>query len=90
MSLVTVKKKYQIVIPEEVRGKIKVEVGDTLKVEEKNGVMVLTPVTVIDKSQTYFWTEEWQKGEKAAEEAKKKGQFRDFSNADEAAKWLRS
>ncbi|HJX31780.1 MAG TPA: AbrB/MazE/SpoVT family DNA-binding domain-containing protein [Thermodesulfobacteriota bacterium] len=90
MSLITVKKKYQIVIPEEVRKNIKVEIGDTLEVEEKNGVMILKPVTVIDKAQTYFWTEEWQKGEKAAEEAKKKGRFRDFNNADEAARWLKS
>ena len=90
MSLITVKKKYQIVIPEEVRKKIKVEIGDTLDVEEENGVVVLKPVTVIDKTQAYFWTEEWQKGEKAAEEAKKKGRFRDFNNADEAASWLKS
>ena len=90
MSLITVKKKYQIVIPEEVRKNIKVEIGDTLEVEEKNGVMILKPVTVIDKAQTYFWTEEWQKGGKAAEEEKKKGRFRDFNNADEAARWLKS
>lgn len=90
MSLVKVKNKYQIVIPEDVRKRLKVEVGDTLEIEEKDGLLVLKPVMIIEKSQAYFWSEEWQKGEKEAEEAKKKGKFRDFDKADEAVKWLKS
>jgi antitoxin MazE len=90
MSLVKVKSKYQIVIPEDVRKKLKVEIGDTLEIEEKNGVLVIRPVMVIDKSQAYFWTDEWQKGEKEAEAVKKKRRFRDFKKADKAIKWLRS
>lgn len=90
MSLVKVKNKYQIVIPDDVRKKLKVEVGDRLEIEEKDGVLVMRPVMVIDKSQSYFWTEEWQKGEKEAEQAKKKGKFKDFKKTDEAVKWLRS
>ena len=35
MSLVKVKNKYQVVIPEDVRKKLKVEIGDTLDIEEK-------------------------------------------------------
>jgi AbrB family looped-hinge helix DNA binding protein len=90
MSLVKVKSKYQIVIPEDVRKKLKVEIGDNLDIEEKNGVFIVKPVMVIEKSQAYFWTDEWQSGEKEAEEAKKKGKFRDFKKAEEAIKWLKS
>ncbi|MDP2278993.1 MAG: AbrB/MazE/SpoVT family DNA-binding domain-containing protein [Nitrospirota bacterium] len=90
MSLVKVKSKYQIVIPENVRKRLKVEIGDTLEIEEKNGVLVVRPVMVVDKSQAYFWTDEWQKGEREASEAKKKGKFMDFKKTDEAVKWLRS
>jgi AbrB family looped-hinge helix DNA binding protein len=90
MSLVKVKNKYQIVIPEDVRKRIRVEIGDTLEIEEKDGILIARPVVVIDKSQAYFWTDEWQKGEKDAEGAKKKGDFRDYSDAAEAVKWLRS
>ena len=90
MSLVKVKNKYQIVIPEDVRKKIKVEIGDTLEIMEKDGILIARPVVVVDKSQAYFWTDEWQKGEKEAEDAKKKGEFKDFRSADEAVKWLRS
>ncbi len=90
MSLVKVKSKYQIVIPDAVRKKLHVEVGDTLEIEEKDGVLVAKPVVVIDKSQAYFWTEEWQRGEKEAEEAKRKGKFKEFDKAAEAIKWLKS
>lgn len=90
MSLVKVKSKYQIVIPDEVRKKLHVEIGDTLEIEEKDGVLVAKPVVVIDKSQAYFWTEEWQRGEKEAEEAKRKGKFKEFDKAAEAIKWLKS
>lgn len=90
MSLVKVKSKYQIVIPDEVRKKLHVEIGDTLEIEEKGGVFVARPVVVVDKSQAYFWAEEWQEGEKEAEEAKKKGKFKEFDKAAEAIKWLKS
>lgn len=90
MSLVKVKSKYQIVIPEDVRKKLKVEIGDNLEIEEKNGVLIVKPVLVIDKSQAYFWTDGWQSGEREAEEAKKKGKFKDFKKAEEAVKWLKS
>lgn len=90
MSLVKVKNKYQIVIPEDVRKKIKVGIGDTLDIMEKDGILIAKPVVVVDKSQAYFWTDEWQKGEKEAEEVKKKGEFKEFGSADEAVKWLRS
>ena len=90
MSLVKVKNKYQIVIPEDVRKKIKIEVGDSLEIIEKDGLVIAKPVVIVDKSQAYFWTDEWQKGEKEAEDAKKKGDFKDFDNADKAVKWLKS
>ena len=90
MSIVKVKAKYQIVIPEELRKRIGLAVGDTLEIEEKDGVLIATPVTVIEKSQAYFWTKDWQEGERQAEQAKRTGQYEEFDDADEAVKWLRS
>lgn len=90
MSLVKVKSKYQIVIPGDVRKKLKMEIGDTLEIEEKDNVLLIRPVVMIDKAQAYFWTAEWQKEEKEAEEAKEKGKFREFKRADEAINWLKS
>ncbi|MBA4393910.1 MAG: AbrB family transcriptional regulator [Desulfobacca sp.] len=90
MSLVKLKSKYQVVIPGAVRKKINLNIGDTLEIEEKNGEIILKPVLVIEKTQAYFWSNEWQEGEKEAEAAKKKGNFKDFEKGKEAIKWLRS
>lgn len=89
MSLVKVKNKYQIVIPDEVRKNLRVQIGDTLEIVEKDGVLIVKPVVVIDKAQAYFWSEEWQAGEKKAEAAKKKGEHKEFKKASEAVKWLK-
>jgi len=90
MSLIKVKNKYQIVIPEEVRKNLRVQIGDTLEIGEKDGVLILKPVMVIDKAQAYFWSEEWQAGEKKAEAAKKKSEYAEFKKTSEAVKWLKS
>ena len=90
MGLVKVKNKYQIVIPEDARKKLRLEVGDMLEVEEKNGKLMLKPVIVVDKSQAYFWTPEWQKGEREADEDIKKGKLSGpFKSAEELISHLR-
>ncbi|MBF0505620.1 MAG: AbrB/MazE/SpoVT family DNA-binding domain-containing protein [Nitrospirae bacterium] len=90
MSLVKVRSKFQIVIPDDIRKRLHVQVGDTLEMQEKDGMLVIKPVIVVDKAQAYFWTDDWQAGEKDAETAKKQGDFKEFSEADEAVKWLKS
>ena len=37
---------------------------------------------LIDPDQTYWWTEEWQKGERAAERDVRAGRVQAFSNLD--------
>ncbi len=49
MELVTVKTKFQIVIPQSIREKINVEVGDLLEASLENGKITFTPKSVIDK-----------------------------------------
>lgn len=90
MALVKVKNKYQIVIPEEVRKRLRVEVGDMLEVYEKDGSLVARPVVVIDKSQAYFWTPEWQKGERDANKDIKEGRVSEpFGDAGKLVAHLR-
>jgi AbrB family looped-hinge helix DNA binding protein len=47
MSLVTVKNKYQVVIPERVRADIGVHVGDTFDVKAERGKITFTPKSVV-------------------------------------------
>ena len=90
MPLVKVKNKYQIVIPEDVREKLHLEVGDMLEVEEKNGKLIIKPVMVVDKSQAYFWSPEWQKKEREADEDIRRGRLTGpFKGAEELIDHLR-
>ena len=41
------------------------------------------PKKLVDKSQAYFWTKRWQKGEKEAAEDIKAGRVKTFDSVDE-------
>jgi AbrB family looped-hinge helix DNA binding protein len=47
MTTITVSSKYQVVIPEEVRKKLKLEAGQKVVVIEKDGVVHLIPLRPI-------------------------------------------
>jgi AbrB family looped-hinge helix DNA binding protein len=49
MSIVRVKNKYQVVIPESVRDEIKVEVGDMFEAKVERGKITLTPKSFVDR-----------------------------------------
>ena len=50
MSIVTVKNKYQIVIPQRVREQIGVAVGDLLEAKVERGKITLTPKSLVDRA----------------------------------------
>ena len=45
------------------------------------------PPKIIDPEQAYFWTEEWQKGERQADEDIKAGRVKHFDTVEEALKY---
>ena len=49
MSIVTVKKKYQVVIPASVRAQVGVSVGDLLEAKAEKGKITFTPKSLIDR-----------------------------------------
>jgi hypothetical protein len=46
------------------------------------------PKKLVDKSQAYFWTKRWQKGEKEAAEDIEAGRVKTFASVDELIKDL--
>lgn len=88
MTTAKVKQKYQITLPDAIRKRAKIQVGDTFLVDEKDGVIMLRPamVKVIEKSQAWFWSDEWQKGIQGSAKAVKRGDMRVFRNVREAKK----
>ena len=51
MAIVTVKKKYQVVIPQSVRDQVGVNVGDLLEARAERGRIVLKPKLVVDRDE---------------------------------------
>jgi len=49
MDIVTVKDKFQIVIPQHIREQVRVEIGDLLEASVQNGKITFTPKSLIDK-----------------------------------------
>ena len=49
MAIVTVKKKFQVVIPRSVREKIGVNVGDFLEAKVERGKITFTPKSLLDR-----------------------------------------
>jgi antitoxin MazE len=67
--------KHQITIPKDIFETLNLEVGDFLEARIKDDTVVLAPKKLIPKDQAWFWTEEWQKGEKEADEDIKAGRL---------------
>ena len=79
----------QITIPKNIMDKLDLKKGDTISIELRDDEIVLKPVVIIDKSQTWFWSKSWQKEEREAEKDIKNGRVKTFNNAEELMKDLK-
>ena len=62
-----VRAKGQITIPAHIRQAARLEEGDPVGVEIVEDGILLRPMKLIDASQAWFWTPEWQAGERQAD-----------------------
>ncbi len=49
MEIVTVKTKFQIVIPQHIREQVPVEIGDVLEASVQDGKITFTPKSLVDR-----------------------------------------
>ncbi len=82
-QLIKVSRGGQVTIPSALRRKAGIEIGDYLEVQLEGDRLVLTPKRVIDKSQSYFWTEAWQQAEHEAEADLKADHVEHFETLEE-------
>ncbi len=85
-TTVKVREKYQVTIPENVRSKIPLKVGERVQVVARGGEIVIRPVMEVPRGQAWFWSKEWQ--EKIAKSMKdiEKGRVKVFKSVKEARK----
>lgn len=80
----------QITLPREIVKKMKLQKGDNLDVIVDDDKIIIKPVLVIDRSQTWFWSKEWQAMEKEADEDIKHGRVQEARSVKELIEKLDS
>ncbi len=85
-------KKGQVSIPKEIREAMRLKPGDEVdfRIEGNNVIMVPVKTIRIPRDQEWFWTKEWQTKEKEADEALKKGKYKEFDDVEDLLKDLHS
>jgi antitoxin MazE len=78
----------QITIPKQIMKKLLLKEGDKIEFEVKEDEIVIRPVLIIDKTQSWFWTKKWQKAEREADEDIKAGRVKTFDEVDSLTKDL--
>ena len=74
---------YQVALPREIVKKLHLNKSDLLDIRIVEGGVYLKPHVSIPKDQEYFFTPEWQKDEKEAEEDIKAGRVTKTKNLNE-------
>jgi antitoxin PrlF len=67
MDISFIRRKGQVTIPQSVREAAHLAEGDPVEIEvTREGFILLRPKKMIDSGQAWFWTSEWQAGEREA------------------------
>jgi len=66
VTLVKLTRNGQITLPVQARRALHVEEGDYVEVRVSDENIVLTPKKLVDTSQAYFWSPDWQTSEREA------------------------
>lgn len=83
MPRTTLRAKGQLTLPEEIRAAAHLEEGDLLEAEITEDGILLRPQKVIDATQAWFWTPEWQAGEREADADIAAGRVETFASGEE-------
>lgn len=75
MPLVKVSSKRQITLPHSLTKELGIKEGDRLEVAREGDRLVIKPVLVIDKSDAWFHTPEWQAKEREVDEEIARGEL---------------
>ena len=88
--VVKVQKNKNITLPTWLIQRFHLVVGDFVRLQETKDGVLMKPAKLVDPSQAYFWTREWQAGEQEAEEDIRKGRIKKFKSVKELMDDLRS
>jgi len=85
-TTVKVREKYQVTIPEVVREKIPLKVGERVEVTARGTEIIIRPIVEIPRDQGWFWSKEWQEQVVQSIKDLKRGKIKVFKSVREARK----
>ena len=87
-ATVKVREKYQVTIPQTVRGIVPLKVGERVEVSARGREIVIRPILEVPRDQAWAWTKPWQ--DQLAQSARDlaQGKKHVFRSAKEAKKRL--
>jgi antitoxin MazE len=88
-SIVKLQKNKNITLPMWLIRRFHIDAGDFVRLEETKHGILMRPAKLIDPSQAYFWTKEWQAGETEAQADVQKGRVKRFKSVKALMKDLR-
>ena len=82
--------KKQVTIPHRISKALKLRRGDHMLMRLVGGRLEMIPARLVPKDQLWFWTHEWQKKEREADDDIARGRVKEFESVEELIKDLRS
>lgn len=89
MTRTTLRAKGQLTLPDDIRKAARLEEGDLLDAELTAEGILLRPQKLIDATQAWFWSPQWQAGEREADADRAAGRLDSFSSGEEFIEALR-
>jgi antitoxin MazE len=77
------RRRSQVTLPSEVVKKMKLREGDNLDIIIEDDKIIIKPVLVIDRSQSWFWSKKWQEMEREADDDIKHGRVQKAKDVKE-------
>lgn len=75
-----VRRKNQVTLPKGLTAQLHIQEGDLLEYCIEDGRIIITPKVLIPKEQAWFWSTEWQQGEREVQqELHEKGSGRAYT-----------
>ncbi len=70
-----IQRNFQITIPPAIRKMLNLKIGDLIEFEVVDDEIKIKPKVVMNKSQSWFWTKDWQEREKEVEKNFREGKI---------------
>jgi antitoxin MazE len=80
----------QVTLPNEIVKKMRLQKGDNLDIILEEDKIIIKPILVIDRSQSWFWSKKWQEMEKETDDDIKHGRVQKAKNIKELIQKLGS